>query len=268
MDRNGVQGVEADLLDRHSLREAVEGADTVYSMASPLPGEGDDYSANTEGMVNLLEVARESNVKTIVHLSTLDVYGFGAGRVTALSEPRPAGKYQASKLEADRTLLEFAKRGGGPRAVVVRPAKAFGPRDPLLAGPLLKMIESGRVVLPESRSMSFTHPKDIAQAMFLAATRSVPSGRVYLLKSFDSTPTGLVAGVAGLLGKTVDVSSRKLFSKGLLSAYSSDQLKAALLLEPQPTWGELGYLPRYGVQESCEEVAAWYKREPWAVDDL
>src|SRR3989442_9141084 len=74
MDSSGVQGVEADPLDHHSLHHAIEGADTVYSLASPMPDTGtkDYMTFNTEGTRNLLEAAREVGVRTIVHLSTLD----------------------------------------------------------------------------------------------------------------------------------------------------------------------------------------------------
>ncbi|HKT21556.1 MAG TPA: hypothetical protein VJR06_02890, partial [Nitrososphaerales archaeon] len=37
MDTNGVQGLEADLTDHHSLHEAMEGVDVVYNLASPMP---------------------------------------------------------------------------------------------------------------------------------------------------------------------------------------------------------------------------------------
>src|SRR2546426_11506212 len=78
MDSSGVQGVEVDLLDHHSLHGALEGVDTVYSLASPTPGNGvKDYATpNTKGVSNLIEAAREAGVSKIVHLSTIDVLGF------------------------------------------------------------------------------------------------------------------------------------------------------------------------------------------------
>ena len=79
MDAAGVQGIEADLLDHHSIHEAMEGTDTVYNLASPMPGADSDFMKfNTEGILNLLEVATETGVKTFVQLSTLDVCGFSA----------------------------------------------------------------------------------------------------------------------------------------------------------------------------------------------
>ncbi|MDG6970347.1 MAG: NAD(P)-dependent oxidoreductase, partial [Nitrososphaerota archaeon] len=161
MDTNGVQGVEVDLADHHSLHEAMESVDAVYNLASPMPYSGSGFMGpNTEGILNLLEAATEAKAKCFVHLSTLDVYGFGAGKVDQSRQLRPAGEYQTAKAEAERLLLEFTKRTSSPRVTIIRAAKAFGSRDQSIAVPLLKMVEQGRVVVPRGSSMSYTHPRD------------------------------------------------------------------------------------------------------------
>lgn len=267
MDLNGVQGVEADLLDHHTLHEAVEGTDTIYSIASPMPDFDDDFERiNTEGMENLLEVANEMKVKTIVHLSTLDVYGFRAGTVSESSELNPSGRYQDSKLRADRALLEFAKRNRETRVAIIRASRAVGSRDQSLTVPLLRMIESGKVVLPTSGVMSFSHPKDIAQAMYRAATSQSSSGKLYLVKSFDSSPEALVKMLARNLGKSVEFRKRGMTAKSLLPPYTADQLKASLVLQEQASWKEIGFEPKYGLEQACEEVTAWYRKDPWAIE--
>lgn len=264
MDLNGVMGIDADMTDHHALHEAVEGCDTVYSMASPMPYGDSDFKKSNEGLINLLEAAQEANVRTVVHLSTLDVYGFKAGKVEESTKPSPSEGYQASKLESERVVLEFGKRSKSVRVVVFRAARGFGSRDPTLAGPLLGMIESGTVVLPGSKTMSFTHPKDIAQGMYKAATGQGLNGRVMLLKSFDASPEDLVAGIASASGRTAKVKMRGLFGKSRLPPYTQDQLKAALRMDEQQSWKELGYSPAYRLDQACEEIAQWYKKEPWA----
>ncbi len=267
MDLNGVQGIEADLLDHHSLHEAVEGVDTIYSMASPMPGSDSDFErVNTEGIANLLEVAQEAKVKTIVHLSTIDVYGFRSARVTAESEPKPSEGYQRSKLLADRALLEFAKRNAEPRVVIIRPAKAVGSRDQSLTIPMLRMIEAGSVKLPQSGVMSFSHPKDMADAMYKAATNPGLPQKVYLIKSFDASPDQLATGLASALGKTASVSKGGFLTRSPLLSYTQEQLKGCLRLDDQESWTELGYTPRFGLQQTCQEVAEWFRKDPWAME--
>lgn len=267
MDASGVQGMEADLLDHHSLHEAMEGVDTVYGMASPMPGEDSDFvKVNTEGVLNLLEVATEMGVKSFIQLSTLDVCGFSRRDVSDASAPNPTGEYQNAKAEAERLLMESSKSSPLPRIVIIRAARAIGSRDGSFTIPLLRMIRAGRVVLPSSGSMSFTHPLDIAQAMYKAATGRVPSGSTFLVKSFDESPDEFACGLIVSLGVRAGVRKEGLFSKSSLPPYTTSQLKAALRIDSQPRWTELGYKPEFNAQAACEEIAKWCRKEPWATE--
>ncbi len=267
MDTNGVQGIEADLLDHHSLHEAMEGADIVYNLASPMPGADSDFHrVNTEGLLNLLDVATEAKSKAFVHLSTLDVYGFGSKVVSKSSPLNPSGEYQKSKAEAERILQEFSKRTAIPRVAVIRAAKAVGSRDESLVVPILRMAEEGKVVLPAGGALSFTHPRDIAQAMFKAATGQIPAGRTYLLKSFDSTAEELGRAILQSAGKEAEVKKQGFLSSSALPKYTAEQLKASLRVEEQPDWKELGYSPQYSLQATCDEIAAWYGKSPWVTE--
>jgi len=267
MDSNGVQGIEADLLDHHTLHEAMEGVDVVYNMASPMPGYDRDFlKINTEGLLNLLEVAIESKVKAFVHLSTVDVYGFRSKTVSASAPFNPSTEYQRSKAEAERLLQEFSRRNGEPSVVIIRPAKAVGPREETLVLPILRMIDSGKVVLPSASRMSFTHPKDVAQAMYKATLGKIPTGSAFLAKSFDCTPGELATGMAAALGKSVDVKRQGFLSGSGLPEYATEQLKASMVVEEQPNWKELGYAPKYDLKGTCEEIASWCKKEPWITE--
>ncbi len=264
MDTNGVQGIEADLLDHHSLHEAMEGANIIYNLASPMPGVDTEFHrVNTVGLLNLLEVATEAKAKAFVHLSTLDIYGFGSRGVSKSSPLNPSGEYQKSKAEAERILEEFSKRTPLPRVAVIRAAKAVGSRDESLVVPILRMAEEGKVVLPAGRAMSFTHPRDIAQAMFRAATGQIPAGRTYLLKSFDCSAQELGRGILLSMGKEGEVKKQGFISGSALPKYTAEQLKASLQVEEQSDWKELGYSPQYSLKATCDEIAAWYRKSPW-----
>ncbi len=267
LDLNGVQVIEADLLDHHSLHEAAEGTDTIYNMASPMPGSDTGFgSVNAEGPRSLIEVAQEMGVKTIVHLSTLDVHGFGRSSVDERSPLKPGDEYQASKASAEGVFLEFAKRNPLPRVIVVRAARAVGSRDESLVVPLLRMVKRGKVVVPKGGEMSFSHPKDIAQAMYKAATNTaVPSG-VYLVKSFDATAESLARQLATAVGAPAEVRTSGMFSKADLPRYTEQQLAASLKLSPQASWSQMGFAPEYDLRKTCEEVALWYAKEPWVTE--
>ena len=267
MDTNGVQGIEADLSDHHSLHDAMEGVDVVYNLASPMPDSETGFMApNAEGILNLLEVASEAKAKSFVQLSTLDVFGFGARDITDSMPLRPASEYQKAKAEAERLLLEFSKRSGAPRVTIVRAAKGVGPRDETVAVPLLKMIDAGKVVLPPGGKMSFSHPKDMAQAMYKAALGSQRTGSVYMVKSFDSTSEDLARALIAALGKSAEVKRQGMFTASALPKYAGEQLRASLAIGEQPAWQELGYAPKYDLRATCEEIASWYRKEPWVAE--
>jgi nucleoside-diphosphate-sugar epimerase len=267
MDTNGVQGIEVDLSDHHSIHEAMEGVDAVYNLASPMPySESDFLGTSTVGLLNLLEAATEANAKCFVHLSTLDVYGFGATKIDPSRELSPSGEYQKAKAEAERLLLEFTKRSATPRITVIRAAKAFGSRDPSLALPFLRMIEQGRVTVPRGGTMSYSHPRDIAQAMYKATQGNLRSGSSYLVKSFDATPEALAKGLSSAAGKDAEFKKQGLLSGPAIPRYASEQLRASLTIDDQPSWAELGYAPQYDLKAACDEVAAWYKKEPWVTE--
>jgi len=268
MDSRGVQAIEADLLDHQSLHEAMEGADNVYNLASPMPDRGSEFMrTNTEGILNLLEVATEMGVKTVIHLSTLDVCGFGTKNVPEGGIPRPRGEYQEAKAEAERLLLEFSRRSVLPRIVMIRSVRGFGSRDSTLTIPLIRMIKSGRAVLPASGSMSFAHPLDVARALYCAASGSVTTGSIFQVKSFDSTPEDLARGLASSLGVGAEVRKEGTFSKSRLPSYTAEQLRAGLLVEEQRGWSQLGFHPEISQQAACEEVANWYRKEPWVIEE-
>ncbi len=268
LDSNGVQGIEADLTDHESLHEAMEGVDTVYNLASPMPDADSGFlRANTEGLLNLLEVAAESKVKTFVHLSTLDVYGFRSRLVSPSDRLDPSNDYQRAKAEAERLLREFSKRSPEPRVVILRSARAVGSRDESLVVPILKMAETGKVVLPSGGVMSFSHPRDVAQAMYRAAMGRSPTGSTYLVKSFDATPEELGRGITLAIGREADVRRQGLLTSSSLPKYTSEQLRASIRVDEQPEWKELGYAPAYTLKRTCEEIANWYKKEPWVVEN-
>lgn len=267
MDANGVMGIEADLLDHHSLHEAMEGVDVVYNLASPMPGEDSDFrKINAEGMLNLLEVATEAKAKTFVHLSTLDVFGFSAGTVSLSSPLNPGSEYQVSKAESERLLSEFSKRNSQPTVAVVRSAKAVGARDGTVVVPILRMLESGKVVVPPSGKMSFSDPRDVAQALFKASAGKSPTGAIYLVKSFDCTPEELALGIGKELGTKAPVKKQGLLSGSQFSDYTTGQLKAGLRIEEQQNWKELGYEPKHDLNSTAKGIAEWYRKEPWAVE--
>ena len=273
MDQCGIQCLEADLLDKHSLHEALDGVNVVYNLASPMPdreGQGDYLGVNTVGLRNLLEEAEEHGVSDFVHLSTLDVFGFkknrvGPDEVTVVGSP--THPYQAAKLQAEEMIREFSAKGGEMRLKVLRAARATGPRDTTLALSILKMMEGGSVVLPSGNgsAMSFSHPRDVAKAMFKVATVG-ERGRIYQVKSFDASADALAKAVVEACGKKVEVKREGFRAKSRLPPYTASQVRAGMVLERQGSWEAISYSPDYDIQRTSLDIAEWHGKEPWLTE--
>jgi nucleoside-diphosphate-sugar epimerase len=270
MDQCGIQCIEADLMDRHTMHEPLDMVDVVYNLASPPPGaKEEEYSKfNDVALNNLLEEANEHGTKTFVHLSCLDIYGAG-GNIRPTTIPTPKDNYQRAKLEGENKVIAFGRKNPDMKVRVVRAARAVGPRDTAITVPILRMAERGRVTLPSGSSsvISLSHPKDIAQSLFRAATYT-GADEVFLIKSFDLSLYAYSRAVIAATGQRAEVRPAGMLSKSALSPYYAEQVKAGIGLDAQDSWNSISYTPSYTVQKTAEEVSEWYRKEPWVTKDL
>jgi nucleoside-diphosphate-sugar epimerase len=135
-----VRLITGDVLDTESIRQAMEGCDTVIHLAA-IAGVSSYYSeslttlkVNILGTVNLLEEVVRQKVGTFVHFSTSEVFGPDALWV---QETTPHGigpvserrwVYATSKLAGEHFTLRFGENHGF-RATTVRPFNIYGPRQ-------------------------------------------------------------------------------------------------------------------------------------------
>ena len=129
--------VEADLLDRSSVKEAVMGCDQVYHMAAnpevnvKKASPEDHFKQNIEATYNLLEAMREDGGQDfIAFTSTSTVYG-EADQIPTTEDYgplKPISLYGASKLACEGLLSAYASIYGF-RSVVFRLANVVGSRS-------------------------------------------------------------------------------------------------------------------------------------------
>lgn len=261
------------MADGHGLHEPVDMVDVVYNLASPPPGlrEQEYERFNGFSLRNLLEEAEEHGVKSFVHLSCVDVYGFGGGPlIDSARRPKPEGAYQKSKMEGERVVSEFGKAKKEMKVHIVRAVRPVGPRDQSLTVPLMRMAKRGRIVLPAGAAarMSLAHPKDIAQAM-LKASRLPESGGVYNVSSFESSVGDFARRLSDGLGAKAEITQQGLLSgKRELPRYAAEQVRAGLTLKDQSAWKDIGYAPEFTIEKTVEETIEWYRKEPWATRNL
>lgn len=148
--------VRGDLLDKAALQQMLDGASHVFHCAADVAtwGRWDSYRrANIDGVRVLLDALQASGgyPRRLVHLSTLDVYGFPAEPASedAVLQPVPY-PYGESKRQGD-LLVRQRCLAAGMSHVVLRPGNIVGPGSPfvsrigdaLRSGPMLS-IDGGR----------------------------------------------------------------------------------------------------------------------------
>ena len=124
-----------DIRDPHGVKEAMTGCDAVLHLAALIAipysyHSPDTYvDTNVKGTLNILQAARELDVKKIIHTSTSEVYG--TARFVPITEEHPLqaqSPYSATKIAADQLAYSFYAAFNLP-VVTIRPFNTYGSRQ-------------------------------------------------------------------------------------------------------------------------------------------
>ena len=178
-----------DVLDREALAGAARDCEVVFHCAYGTSGSQRQRArVNRDGTRRVLEAAADAGCKRVVHLSTLMVYGrTGDGDLDESAPRRRFGNaYADSKLDAERSALEAARRGR-VATVVLQPTAVFGPYGGVWTERVLAAMRSGRQILvEEGRGLAhFVSVDDLVSAMLLATASDAAVGRCYLISAAE-----------------------------------------------------------------------------------
>ncbi len=191
--------IEADLLDREKIVEAVKGCDEVYHFAAnpevnaKKASPEEHFRQNIEATYNLLEAMRLSGEQRfIAFASTSTVYGEADQLPTRedYGPLVPISLYGASKLACEGLLSAYASMYGF-KAVILRLANVVGPRSnhgviydfvhKLMADPdELEVLGDG------SQSKSYLYVDDCVSG-FISGVQSSETVSIYNIGSEDRT---------------------------------------------------------------------------------
>ena len=184
----GIIPVEGDVLDRPSLKRAVEGCEAVFHVAaaytfwSQKPSEV--FRPNVEGTVNVLRAAREAGVSKTVYTSTVGTIGIpknGLGTEDTTVDPKALhGNYKWSKYQAEAEAMSIASEG--MPLVVVNPTAPVGPWDvkPTPTGKIVLDFLKGNVPAYLKTGMNLVDVADVVDGHILALEKG-KSGERYIL---------------------------------------------------------------------------------------
>jgi dihydroflavonol-4-reductase len=131
-----VELVQGDLLDFNSLKNAVGSSDVIFHLAASTsiwPSRSELVNKiNIEGTRNIIQLAKDLNVKRLVHVGTANTFSFGSKELPGTEDSKYLGgqyglDYMDSKYKAHQLVLEAVK--DGVPAVVVNPTFMLGAYD-------------------------------------------------------------------------------------------------------------------------------------------
>lgn len=176
--------VKADMTDRKSLEEAIEGCDFVIHCAFSNAGNSKEvWRANVSGMRNLVEVMLRKGVKRFVHLSSIAVY-YGNCQSGFVDEKAPLKRtgitYCDTKIELEKIALRFYEEAGLP-TVVLRPGNIYGPYSPLWTLHPLERIKKGLPVLINGGQTpsNTVYVGNVVNAVLLSLVSEQATGKVF-----------------------------------------------------------------------------------------
>lgn len=281
LERDGIEVVPGDLINRDSLARGMEGCNTVYHIAAAFRREGipdrEFWEVNVKGTENMLAAAVDRGVGRFVHCSTVGVHGHVDNPPAGESAPyKPGDLYQETKLAGEKLAIDYIEGGKIP-GVIFRPVGIYGPGDTRFLK-LFRHINSGRFRMIGSGNALYhlTYIDDLVDGIVLCGTRKEALGNIYILGGENyMTLNELVEIIAEIL----DVNLSKIHIP-LWPVYTASALCEAVCrplgVEPpiyrrrvdffkkdrafdiSKAKRELGYSPRVRPEEGLRKTAEWY----------
>lgn len=213
-----------------------------------------DVNNNVMGTLNLLNAARNANIKRFVYFSSAAVYGDPIHLpVDELHPQNPMSPYGASKLSGEKYALMFHKAYGLP-TTAVRPFNIYSPRqDPSnpYSGVISKFIDNVRHDKPPvifgdgTATRDFVSVHDVVDLVMLMLEKDAAVGKVF------NCGTGNVTSI-GELAETIIA----LYGKGLKPVCESERpgdIKDSYA-DISLAKNVLGYQPRVALKEGLKEI--------------
>ncbi|MEK7702477.1 MAG: NAD-dependent epimerase/dehydratase family protein [Nitrospirota bacterium] len=276
-----IELVLGDLGNPEAVERAVSGVETIYHVGAAMSGGQIEFERGTIiGTQNIINNAVKAGVKKMVYVSSLSVLhaALADGNKRAKEdwplEPHPErrGHYTATKLSAEKMIIEAAKKQG-LCTVIVRPGQVFGPGAPLITGAVARRAGSRFIVLGNGNLiLPLVYVDDVVDAIRKAMDSQIATGSIFqLVDSVEMTQNQLLATYmdqSGDRGKVVhlplafvylmavgiQVLTKLLKRPAPLSVYRVKSALAPMLFDCGAAEAELSWGSGTGVKAGIEKT--------------
>ena len=259
-----IEVVEGDIQSYERVSNAVKGCEAVLHEAAlpSVPRSVQDpltsNATNVTGTLNVLLAARDAGVERVVYASSSSIYG--ANPELPKHEgllPQPISPYAVAKLAGEGFCRSFHEVWG-LETVALRYFNVFGPRqDPLsqyaaVVPRFITALMDGRppsVFGDGEQTRDFTYVGNAVEGTVLAMSAEGAAGKVFNVAAGSRTSLNeLLRTLERLSGRGVEPSYEDARPGEV--RHSQADVSAAER--------ELGFRPRYSVEEGLQETLDWY----------
>lgn len=285
-----IQFLELNLSDKEQMKRQMDGLRFDYVVhaagATKCLHAEDFFRSNTEGTKNLVQALMEQQMplKRFVFVSSLSVYGPVAEQqpyreICGNDTPQPNTAYGRSKLAAEQYIESIE----GLPYVILQPTGVYGPRERdyfMMAKSIKSHTDFSVGYKPQD--LTFVYVLDVVQAIFLAldcqktgGKYMLSDGEVYSSRTFSDL-IHRELGHPWLLRIKAPIWLLRIITfcgeyigrmTGKISALNNDKYNIMKQrnwrCDIKPAMSDLGYKPKYQLDEGVRLTIKWYKENNW-----
>lgn len=275
-----------DLLDRDSLRDSLKDIDIVIHLAALMSDKeclplSDFLEVNVSGTKNLI-VESYGKIRQFIYISTVGVYGPTKASPAAENDSygNRLSKYEYSKKEAERALIDFSKEKSFAYTIL-RLGQLYGAAMRYGWPQIMDRMEKGKMfILGDGKSLlQLTHIKDAVSGIMLSIDNkksmnqifNICAEKAYSVKEIFNTlsaqmekprlkqvpflPFYLVAAFLQLLPYRI----KKVFSLEYLDLHRLSFFNTDHIYSISKAREYLGYQPSVDLASGIRDMVNWYR---------
>ena len=190
-----VELVQGDILEKSSVQRAMKGCTVVYHAAGwPEQWFRDPkifHRTNVLGTQNIIDAAKNHNIKKLIYTSTVDVFAGQAGEKfdESIIDPNPKNTiYERSKQRAFQRVIDAANNG--LPVISIHPAGVYGPGASSSPGmnEFFDELKKGKVPMLLPGGLPLVFSEDVGEGHVLAEELGNIGDRYILSEGYYTLP--------------------------------------------------------------------------------
>ncbi|WP_445776278.1 2-alkyl-3-oxoalkanoate reductase [Shewanella sp.] len=281
----GVDMRRGDISDFASVKQAMQGCDMVFHVASKAGVWGSKqsyYSPNVDGANNIINACKALNIPSLVYTSTPSVTFAGVDE-NGINESAPYASqylnyYGESKAIAEQKVL--AANSNSLKTTALRPHLIWGPNDPHLVPRVIERAKAGKLKLVgnQDKLVDTIYVDNAAYAHILAAVDLVnaanSAGKAYFLSNDQPITMAAMlnkilacaalppvskrvpAGVAYAAGAVLETLYGLLnkTQEPIMTRFVARQLSTSHYFDISAAKQDLGYTPLVSIEQGMQQL--------------